>query len=126
DLTPQARALELRGWLHNQRTLLDERAAVVEAVRPDGADAALTAAVALRTAPATKMLCRARHVDTTGLEEHIMSAERDIRDHLRASGVPHNGQKLVTFPELVTPDSSGLVEVAVAYDGTVEPVADLV
>ena len=29
------------------------------------------------------------------------------------------------FQELVTPDSDGLVEVAVAYDGSVEPVDDL-
>jgi DNA-binding transcriptional MerR regulator len=125
DLTPEARALELRGWLRNQRTLLDERAAVVEAVQPEDADRTLAAAVRLRTVPATKVLCRVRQVDTTGLEEHIDSARRDIRAHLRASGVRDGGPMLVTFPELVTPDSAGPVEVAVAFEGTVEPVADL-
>jgi DNA-binding transcriptional MerR regulator len=125
DLAPAARALELRGWLRSQRALLDERAAVVEAVHPGDADGALTAAIGLRTAPATKVLCRTRQVDTTGLDEHIASARGDIRTHLRASGVPAGGATLVTFPELVTPDSAGQVEVAVAYEGTVEPVADL-
>jgi hypothetical protein len=31
----------------------------------------------------------------------------------------------VSFEDLVTPDSDGVVEVAVPYEGTVDPVADL-
>jgi len=50
---------------------------------------------------------------------------RDIRAHLRASGLPDDGTKLVSFHDLVTPDSEGLIEVAVTYDGTTEPIDDL-
>ena len=124
DLTPQARALELRGWLRTQRTRLDERAAVVEAVGWS-VESELTDAVAVRDAPATKILCRSRRIDSTALAELSRTAERDIRTHLRACGLPGDGTKLVYFQELVTPDSEGLVEVAVAYDGSAEPIDDL-
>jgi DNA-binding transcriptional MerR regulator len=124
DLTPQARALELRGWLRAQRALLDDRAAVVEAVQWDSG-AEFAEAVALRDVPATKILCRSRRIDTTALEDLIGTGEHDIRAHLRASGLTGDGTKLVYFQELVTPDSEGLVEVAVTYDGSVEPVDDL-
>jgi DNA-binding transcriptional MerR regulator len=125
DLSPDARALELRGWLRAQRNLLDDRAAVVAALQWSAADVALTEAVALRDVPATKVLCRSRRIDSAALPDLSHTAERDIRAHLRASGLPGDGIKLVYFEELVTPDSEGLVEVAVAYDGSVEPVADL-
>jgi DNA-binding transcriptional MerR regulator len=125
DLTAEARALELRGWLHTQRSLLDDRAAVIEAVQSSADDIGLTDAVALREVPATKVLCRNRRLDSIALPDLIHTAERDLRAHLRASGVGHDGTRLVYFQELVTPDSAGLVEVAIAYDGSVEPVGDL-
>jgi DNA-binding transcriptional MerR regulator len=125
DLTPQARALELRGWLRTQRRLLDDRAAVVEAVQWSVDDIELTDAVALREVPATKVLCRSRRIDSTALPDLIETAERDIRMRVRASGLPGDGTKLVYFQDLVTPDSDGLVEVAVTYDGSVEPIDDL-
>ncbi|MDI1460906.1 MerR family transcriptional regulator [Catellatospora sp. KI3] len=124
DLTPAARELELRGWLRAQRELLDERAALIEAHGP-AVDVALVGGVALRDVPATKVLCRSRRVDSGALPELVGTAERDIRAHLRASGLPGDGARLVHFHDLVTPDSDGLVEVAVAYDGSVEPVGDL-
>jgi DNA-binding transcriptional MerR regulator len=120
DLSPEARALELRGWLRAQRRLLDDRAAVVEAVQWSGDDHALMDAVSLRGVTATKVLCRSRRVDSAGLPELVRTAERDIRAHL-----PGHGRKLVFFHELVTPDSEGRVEVAIAYEGTVEPADDL-
>jgi len=123
DLTPDARELELRGWLRAQRKLLDESAAVIEVVSVT--DTALVDAVALRDLPATKVLCRSRRIDSAALPELIRTAERDIRAHLRASGLPGDGTKLVYFQDLVTLDSDGLVEVAVAYDGSVEPAGDL-
>jgi DNA-binding transcriptional MerR regulator len=123
-LGPEDRSLELRGWLRSQRTLLDERAAVVEAVRSP-IDGTLTDAVALRDVPATKVLGRSRRIDSSALPDLIRTAERDIRAHLRSSGLPGNGTKLVYFQELVTPDSEGLVEVAIVYDGSVEPIDDL-
>lgn len=125
DLTPQARELELRGWLHAQRNLLDERAALVEAAQWSDDDVALTQAVVLRDVPAAKVLCRSRRIDSTALPELIAMAERDIRAHLCASGLPGDGTKLVFFQDLITPDSDGLVEVAVTYDGSVEPIDDL-
>ncbi|MFY1688244.1 MerR family transcriptional regulator [Plantactinospora sp. WMMB782] len=125
DLTPEARALELRGWLHAQRGLLDERAAVLEAMRSDGGVTVLVDAVGLRDVPATKVLCRSRHVDTGGLDDLIHTAGDDIRAHLRNSGRPDSAPLLVHFHDLVTPDSAGLVEVAVPYGGSVEPVDDL-
>jgi DNA-binding transcriptional MerR regulator len=125
DLTPEARALELRGWLRTQRSLFDERAAVIEAMQWSVDDIELTDAVALRNVPATKVLCRSRRIDSTALPDLIRTAERDIRAHLRVSGLPGCGTKLVCFQELVTPDSEGLVEVAVTYDGNVEPIDDL-
>lgn len=125
DLTPEARAIELRGWLHSQRTLLDERAAVVEAMQWYDGNAALVDAVALRDVPATKVLCRSRQVDTTGLDELIQTAGHDIRTHLRTSGLADDGATLVYFPDLVTPDSEGPVEVAVQYDGSIDPTGDL-
>jgi DNA-binding transcriptional MerR regulator len=124
DLTPQARALELRGWLQAQRALLDDRAAVVEAVRWS-VDSELTDAVGLRDVPATKVLCRSRRIDSIALPDLVGTAERDIRAHVRACGLPGDGTKFVYFQELVTPDSEGLVEVAVAYSGSVEPIDDL-
>lgn len=125
DLTPEARALELRGWLRTQRELLEDRAAVVEAAQWSADDAALADAVALREVPATKVLCRRRRIDSSALEGLVHAADRDIRAHLRASGLPGDGPRLAFFEDLVTPDSEGHVEVAVAYDGSVEPVDDL-
>jgi DNA-binding transcriptional MerR regulator len=125
DLTPESRAVELRGWLRAQRNLLDDRAALVAAVQWSGGDIALSGAVALRDVPATKVVCRSRRIDSGALPDLTRTAERDIRAHLRAAGLPGDGTKLVSFHELVTPDSEGLVEVAVAYAGSVEPAGDL-
>ena len=124
DLTPEARAFELRGWLRAQRDRLDEWAVAVEAAQ-GSADGQLGDAVGLRHVPAAKVLCRGRRIDSTVMAEFAGAAERDIRAHLRASGLPGDGKKLVFFQDLVTPDSEGLVEVAVTYDGTIEPVDDL-
>ncbi|GAB3964312.1 MerR family transcriptional regulator [Plantactinospora veratri] len=125
DLAPEARAVELRGWLRGQRTLLDERTAAVAAMQWYGGDAALVDAVALREVPATKVLCRSRHVDTRVLDDLVRTAGHDIRAHLRRSGLTDGGPTLVYFQDLVTPDSEGPVEVAVPYDGSVEPTDDL-
>lgn len=124
DLTAEARALELRGWLRAQRDRLDERAAMVEAAQ-GSIDPTLTEAIAVREVAASKVLCRSSRIDSTALPGFSRDAERDIRAHLRASGLPGGGMKFVCFQDLVTPDSEALVEVAVAYDGSVEPVADL-
>lgn len=120
ELSPGARALELRGWLRAERQRLDGRAAVIEGLdggpRPD-----LVEAVRLRDVPARKVVSRSGRVDTKALHEHARAAERDIRTHLSGSAQP----RLIFFEDLVTPDSDAVVEVAVPHEGTVEPVADL-
>jgi len=125
DLDPDARALELRGWLRTQRELLDETAAVIDGLDSGAADAELVESVALREVKAAKVLCRGRRIDSTVLPEFIATAQRDIRDHLRDSGAGADGTMLVSFQELVTADSEGFVEVAVVFGGGVEPVDDL-
>jgi len=124
DLTPEARALDLRGWLRTQRALLDERAVVVESVQ-QVPDPVLLGAIRLRDVPATKVLCRSRQIDSHLLADFTARAERDIRAHLRASGLADDGPRYVTFEGLVTPDSENRVEAAVACTGAVEPVGDL-
>jgi hypothetical protein len=120
ELTPEACALELRGWLRAERDRLDERAAVIEAFE-EGPPRELVSAVRLREVPARKILSRSRQIDSTQLREHIVKSERDIRAHLG----PSAGPRLVVFEDLVTPDRAGTVEVAVPCSGPVEPVADL-
>lgn len=120
DLTPAARALELRGWLRAERERLDDTAALVEAFSERPAPE-MVAAVGLRDVPARTVVSRARRIDSTQLHEHIRTAERDIRAHLGASTQP----RMVFFEDLVTPDSDGVVEVSIPYVGTVEPVSDL-
>jgi DNA-binding transcriptional MerR regulator len=120
ELTPDACALELRGWLRAQRDRLDERAAAIEALE-EGPPPSLLSAVRLREVPALKVLSRARQIDSTQLPDHIASSEREIRAHLG----PSAGQRLVFFEDLVTPDKAGVVEVAVPCSGPVEPVGDL-
>ncbi|WP_144120803.1 MerR family transcriptional regulator [Catellatospora sichuanensis] len=125
DLTPQDRALELRGWLHAQRSLLDDRAAVVEAAQGSSADSGLADAVAMRDVPAVKVLGRRHRIDSTALPEFTRVAEQDIRAQLRTSGLAADGRRFVFFEDLITADSDGYVEVAVACEGSVEPVGDL-
>ena len=125
ELTPNALAIELRSWLHAQRELLDDRVAAVEAMQLPADETALTSAVTLREMPESKVLCRSRRIDTTAMAEVTDTAERDIRAHLRASGLPDDGMKLVYFHDLITTDNDGLIEVAVTYRGSIEPVDDL-
>jgi DNA-binding transcriptional MerR regulator len=125
DLPPEERMVELRGWLRAQRDLLDDRVALVEAIDRYVDDGALRAAVAARDVPAAKLLCRGREVSTHALPDLVRTSARDIRAHLRASGRPDDGPMRVHFQDLVSPDSRGVVEVTVAYEGSVEPVDDL-
>src|SRR5690242_7992599 len=86
ELTPEARAIELRGWVRGQQHLLTERAALVETIERYAEVTALSAAVVVREVPATKMLCRARDISVAELPDLVESAGRDIRAHLRAAG----------------------------------------
>src|ERR1051326_1268284 len=71
DLPSDERMIELRGWLRAQRDLLDDRAALVEAIDRSADTAALLDAVALREVPSTKLLCRRREVSTHSLADLI-------------------------------------------------------
>jgi DNA-binding transcriptional MerR regulator len=125
DLDPPSRALELRGWLHSQRALLEERAALVDAINPGAGADELSGLVGIREVAGRKVLCRSRRIDSTALPELVSAADRDIRAHLRASGAEADGTRLVFFGDLVTADSEGQVEVAITFTGPVEPTADL-
>jgi DNA-binding transcriptional MerR regulator len=125
DLEPDARSVELRAWLRRQRDLFEETAAEIEALDSVAAHAHLLAAVALRDVPAAKVLCRARRIDSHTMPEFHATSERDLRQHLRASGVGDGGTMLLFFQELVTAETEGLVEAAVVFEGQVEPAGDL-
>lgn len=126
DLEPAARDVELRAWLHAKQTEVARYGDLVDAIARGGAEEpSLVELVSLREAPEAKLLSRQRILYTDTLDEFIAESEADLRGHLRASGLPGDGPMRVYFHDLVTPDNEGLVEVAVIYDGSVEPVADL-
>lgn len=126
ELTPEARESELRAWLRAEQEKVGRHAALVDAITRGGAESpGLVEAVRTRSAPAVKLLSCQRTIYTDALDPFVAEAEGRIRAHLRAAGLPGDGPTRVYFHDLVTPDSEGLVEVAVAYEGSVEPTADL-
>jgi DNA-binding transcriptional MerR regulator len=125
DLPPDMRAVELRGWIAGQRDLLAERVALVEAIERGPDSAALVGAVQVRDVAATKLLCRAATISTALLADFVAASQRDIRAHLRSSGRSDDGGMRVQFQDLVTYDSEGTVEVAIPYEGSVEPSGNL-
>lgn len=127
DLSPETRLVELRTWLREQNERLAEQTELVEAIarQADGDPHALASTVAVREVAAGKVVCRQRHVGVEALDAFIGSAEADIRQHLRSCGLHGDGRLSVHFHELVSSDSEGLVEVAVACEGAVEPAGDL-
>lgn len=126
DHSPEARAVELRTWLAAQTARLADQSQLVEAMmRPSGRDGADLEPVRTRDRPATKLLYRQQQVDVGQLDIFMQSAEADIRVHLQDSGLPADGPMSVHFNEPVSRDNDGLVEVAVSYDGHLEPIADL-
>lgn len=125
DLTPEARAVEVRGWLRSQRDLLEDRVALAESIDRYAGDAALTAAIAVRDVPAVKLVCRAQLLSIDAMPGLVRQAKVDIRAHLRGSGLAADGPVRVTFPDLVTRDTEATIEVAIACDGPVEPAGDL-
>ncbi|GIG66645.1 MerR family transcriptional regulator [Phytomonospora endophytica] len=126
DLTPEARESELRAWLRARQEEIGRHAVIIDAITRGGAESPeLAAAVRVRAAAETKLLSRQRLLHTDSLDAFVAEADARIRAHLRAAGLPGEGPTRVYFHDLVTPDSEGLVEVAVAYEGSVEPTADL-
>ncbi|PWK69895.1 MerR family transcriptional regulator [Aminobacter sp. AP02] len=127
ELTPEARVVELQAWLAAQSDLFAEQAEAVHALarQADGGEPALASAIGLREMPAVKIVSRQSQVSVEALDKFVASAEADIRAHLRASDLPSDGPLAVHFHEQVSRDSEGLVEVAIAYEGRLEPTGDL-
>jgi hypothetical protein len=123
SLDPQARQAELRAWLAAQETELLHRRELVEAL--DRTAYAAVAIPTLRARPQRKLLCRERRVHIDELDGFVTETQEHIRARLRAIGLPDDGPTLVHFHGFVTRDSDGPVEVAVPFDGSVEPVEDL-
>src|SRR5262249_7827331 len=72
-----------------------------------------------------KVLCRARDISVAELPDMVATAGGAIRAQLRASGLPGDGPLRGQFQDLVSADSEGTGEVAVAFAGQVEPGGDL-
>lgn len=125
ELSPQARAAELRGWLEAQSDRLADHAELVEAMARQADYAGPALPIALREVTATKVVSRRRQVTTVDLDAFMAQTEADIRAHLAASGLAHNGPVSVHHHDFTSRDSEGWVEVAVACAGPVEPVDDL-
>jgi DNA-binding transcriptional MerR regulator len=127
DLTVEARIVELQTWLGVQNDLLAEQSELVRALarQAEGGEPALAAAIGLREMAACKVVSRQRQIGVEALDDFVASAEADIRTHLRASGLPDNGLMSAHFHDLISRDSDGLVEIAVAYEGNLEPTGDL-
>lgn len=127
DLSAEARDAELRAWLHAQAERLAEQTGLVEILlRQADADASgLMAAIATRDVAAGNVIYRQGEVGIEELDAFMAGTEADIRAHLRASGLAGDGSMTVHFHDLVTRDNAGLIEVAIAYQGSAEPVADL-
>lgn len=125
DLSPQARAIELRTWLEAQSERLSGHAELVEAMARQAETAIPPLAIALRDVAATKVVSRRRLVTVTDLDAYMAQAEADIRAHLAASGRACDGPMSVHHHDLTTRDNEGPVEVAIACEGPVEPADDL-
>lgn len=127
EISPEALVVELRGWLAAETERHTAQAELVEAMarQVQGSESELIGAVATRATPATKMIYRQRHVEVEALDAFMTEAEADIRAHLKANGIPHDGRMCVLFHDRVTRDNEGLVEVAISYAGSLEPEGDL-
>lgn len=127
ELAPEARVVELQSWLSAQNDRLADQAELVRALsrQAEGGEPELAAAISLRELAAGKVVSRQRQIGVEALDDFIAEAETDIRTHLRASGLPDDGLMRVHFHDLVSRDSDGLVEVAIACEGNLEPAGDL-
>ncbi|MEE6261231.1 MerR family transcriptional regulator [Plantactinospora sonchi] len=122
-LDPPARQAELRAWLAAQEEQLRRRRELVEALAD--ADRPVAGTPMLRARPERKLLCREQRTHVDGLSDFVADTEQRIRARLRAAGLSSDGPTLVYFHGLVTRDSDGPVEVAIAFTGSVEPDGDL-
>ncbi|KQX54072.1 MULTISPECIES: MerR family transcriptional regulator [unclassified Ensifer] len=127
DLQPDVRLTELRAWLEVQSKRLEDQRELVEAIirQSSGGDDPLVRAVAVRDVAPSKIVYRQHHVTVDALEAFTESAEAEIRGYLAQSGESDDGPMTLHFHEPVNHDGKGLVEVAIGYDGSLEPTGDL-
>ncbi len=123
-LSPEALVLELRSWLRAQSERLAEQTEIVEAVARH-AEGAPAAAVEVRAVAASKVLYRQGFVDVVSLLDFMAEAEAELREHLRAHGLAADGAMNVHYHDEITRDGEGRVEASIAYEGNIEPAADL-
>lgn len=127
ELDADSRLVELRSWLEAQGDRLAEQTQLVDAIarKSDGRDAELISRIAVREVGARKLISCQRQLTIEALDGFMASAEANIRRYLRDCGVADGSAMTVHFHETVSRDSEGLVEVAIVYEGSVEPVEDL-
>ncbi|OOG74413.1 MerR family transcriptional regulator [Sinorhizobium sp. A49] len=127
ELDADNRLVELRSWLEAQGERLVEQTELVDTIarQSDGRDAGLTSRIAVREVRACKLIFCQRQLTIDALDGFMASAEANIRGYLRDCGVADGGAMTVHFHETVSRDSDGLVEVAIAYEGSIEPAEDL-
>lgn len=127
EIDAESRLVELRSWLEAQCERLSEQTELVEAIarQTDGSDAELISGIAIREVKACKLITSQRQLTIEALDTFMASAEADIRGYLNRCGTASDGPMTVHFHETVKRDSEGLVEVAIAFEGGIEPVDDL-
>lgn len=127
ELKPDARLAELRAWLEVQTKRLEEQAELVNAIarQSRGGKDPLVDAVRIRDVAASKVIYRQGHVTVDALDAFAESAEAEIRTYLAQSDRGDGGPMTLHFHEPVNHDGQGLVEVAIRYDGSLEPSGDL-
>ncbi|MGF6176004.1 MerR family transcriptional regulator [Ensifer sp. 4252] len=127
ELDAGSRLIELRSWLDAQSERLSEQTELVEAIarQTNGRDADLISAIARREVAACKLIYCQRQLNIEALDPFVASAQAEIRGYLRHCGIADGGAMTVHFHETVSRDNEGLVEVAIAYEGSIEPVDDL-
>lgn len=123
DLKPSERHLALQSWLDEQAEQLRHRRQIVEVLGEDEPPRLTT--VGTRQVHEQKLLTRERRVHIDELDAFIEESHHLLLTRLREAGQATAGPLQVHFHGLVTQDSDGPVEVALAFEVSAEPAADL-
>jgi DNA-binding transcriptional MerR regulator len=88
-----------------------------------GAEQWTTHPVTLMDIPDTKLASLRRVVDQAALVPAIIEGETEIRDVLTRAGLPLTGcESWVIYHGVVSPDSEAEIEIAIPFQGSLEPV----
>lgn len=80
--------------------------------------------ISLRDVPERKLLSSTRRLTVDRLDDYIRATSTALTEHLEGHGL-QPGPLRVIFHGMVTDDSDGPVEVAMPFDGSIEPVGEL-